>query len=434
MTQEISLGARSAAEAWAWQQRGLTPGAHLLLLALVALLEVDGCTTNLRSRTALAQAIDMSSKTIDRASDELEAKQLVKAYPIFRRSDGRQMHNHYALNVEGLSGAAWTAFAERAVLDSEALDMEVLLHPTARAKAAGRQVRLPFDLPRRSRASKRSAGRTAVTGGAPAAAPGPAAEPLAGEGEGDKMSPSRRNGQVQIAELVDAFVILGLDKPKLLPAQARDARLLLANYAAADIAAVYQAVIARQIGDRWMHDNLSFSGLLGNDRMGNLLRDLRDLETRPCHQCGHLLPPSAESCPVCRTQYPWGPPATRPRPRDTEDGDGSSQAAAIEPDGERLLDTEETTLADTWQQVLIDLQLQIRAEDFSTWFRELRLLSIVNNVCTIATANEFAIEWLNRRGRGLVGRSIASVLGEPVEVRFVVAETVAAITLAQEAP
>ncbi|HEY3115228.1 MAG TPA: DnaA/Hda family protein, partial [Chloroflexota bacterium] len=82
---------------------------------------------------------------------------------------------------------------------------------------------------------------------------------------------------------------------------------------------------------------------------------------------------------------------------------------------------------DVWKQTLCDLQLQIRAEDFQTWFREASLLTYEGNHCVVGTRNPFAIEWLNQRCRGLVGRSLTSVLGQTVDVEFVV-QTDAALT------
>ncbi len=75
---------------------------------------------------------------------------------------------------------------------------------------------------------------------------------------------------------------------------------------------------------------------------------------------------------------------------------------------------------DVWKQTLSDLQLQIRPEDFQTWFREANLLTYDGSRCVVGTRNPFAIDWLNQRCRGLVGRSLTSILGQRVDVEFVV--------------
>lgn len=76
--------------------------------------------------------------------------------------------------------------------------------------------------------------------------------------------------------------------------------------------------------------------------------------------------------------------------------------------------------ARVWQQALAELQLQMRREDFQTWFHDAQLASIDGGTCLINAENPFTVEWLGSKCKGPVTRALAGVLGNPVEVRFAV--------------
>jgi chromosomal replication initiator protein len=71
-----------------------------------------------------------------------------------------------------------------------------------------------------------------------------------------------------------------------------------------------------------------------------------------------------------------------------------------------------------WQQALAELQLQMRREDFQTWFHDAELTSYDGATCFISAENPFTVEWLGSKCRGPVSRALAGVLGGPVEVKF----------------
>src|SRR5262245_24807123 len=73
-----------------------------------------------------------------------------------------------------------------------------------------------------------------------------------------------------------------------------------------------------------------------------------------------------------------------------------------------------------WQNALGELQLQMRPEDFRTWFRNTHLLAYDGDRCVVGTENPFNVEWLSSKCTSLVSRTLQSIVGAPVNVEFVV--------------
>jgi chromosomal replication initiator protein len=73
-----------------------------------------------------------------------------------------------------------------------------------------------------------------------------------------------------------------------------------------------------------------------------------------------------------------------------------------------------------WQSALGELQLQMRPEDFRTWFRNTHLLAYDGDRCIVGTENPFNVEWLSSKCSSLVSRTLQSIIGSPVNVEFVV--------------
>lgn len=73
-----------------------------------------------------------------------------------------------------------------------------------------------------------------------------------------------------------------------------------------------------------------------------------------------------------------------------------------------------------WQNVLGELQIQMRPEDFRIWFRNTSLLSYDGARCIVGVENPFNVEWLSAKCQSLVGRTLHALVGTPVEVQFVV--------------
>ncbi len=76
-----------------------------------------------------------------------------------------------------------------------------------------------------------------------------------------------------------------------------------------------------------------------------------------------------------------------------------------------------------WQNALGELQIQMRPEDFRTWFRDTNLLSYDGSKCVVGVENPFNLEWLSTKCNGLVSRTLQGLLGQPVGVEFVVGRT-----------
>jgi len=76
--------------------------------------------------------------------------------------------------------------------------------------------------------------------------------------------------------------------------------------------------------------------------------------------------------------------------------------------------------AQLWQSALGDLQIQMRPEDFRTWFRDTTLISYDGSQCLVGVKNPFNVEWLSTKCSALVGRTLQALVGRPVDVRFVV--------------
>jgi hypothetical protein len=78
--------------------------------------------------------------------------------------------------------------------------------------------------------------------------------------------------------------------------------------------------------------------------------------------------------------------------------------------------------AEIWQRTLADLQLQMRPEDFRTWFRDTELLRLHDGRATVGVENPFNVDWLSTKCRALVERTLHSVTGTVVAVEFVTAD------------
>src|SRR4051794_28544285 len=73
-----------------------------------------------------------------------------------------------------------------------------------------------------------------------------------------------------------------------------------------------------------------------------------------------------------------------------------------------------------WQNALGELQIQMRPEDFRTWFRNTSLLSYEGSTCVVGVENPFSVDWLTTKCSGMVSRTLQSLTGQPIEVKFTV--------------
>ncbi len=79
------------------------------------------------------------------------------------------------------------------------------------------------------------------------------------------------------------------------------------------------------------------------------------------------------------------------------------------------------TAEQIWQQALGELQLQMTRATFDTWLANTRAIAFENSTLTVGVANSFVKEWLDNRVLSTVKRTLVGIVGQPVEVQFVVA-------------
>ncbi|RME98609.1 MAG: chromosomal replication initiator protein DnaA [Chloroflexi bacterium] len=82
-----------------------------------------------------------------------------------------------------------------------------------------------------------------------------------------------------------------------------------------------------------------------------------------------------------------------------------------------------------WKDTLVELQLQMTRATFDTWLKDTRIVSQNHDQMVIGTKNEFAKDWLENRLFTTINRTVANVLGRPVDIHFTVAndETMAKV-------
>src|SRR5512143_1017664 len=73
-----------------------------------------------------------------------------------------------------------------------------------------------------------------------------------------------------------------------------------------------------------------------------------------------------------------------------------------------------------WQATLGELQLQITRANFNTWLKNTEVVSYEDNFFVIGAPSTFAVEWLENRLHSLVKKTLTGVVGQTVDVRFVV--------------
>ncbi|MHB0875526.1 MAG: chromosomal replication initiator protein DnaA [Anaerolineae bacterium] len=79
-----------------------------------------------------------------------------------------------------------------------------------------------------------------------------------------------------------------------------------------------------------------------------------------------------------------------------------------------------------WQTAQGELQIQMTRATYDTWLRNTEAVSLEEGVLTVAVRNPFVKDWLENRLIGTVQRTVTSILGQEVEIRFVVSAAVPA--------
>jgi len=73
-----------------------------------------------------------------------------------------------------------------------------------------------------------------------------------------------------------------------------------------------------------------------------------------------------------------------------------------------------------WELVLGQLQMEMPRVDFDTWVRPTQVVGWSGEKLLIGVLNPYARRWLEERLTSIVQRKLAGVMGQPVQVRFVV--------------
>ena len=71
-----------------------------------------------------------------------------------------------------------------------------------------------------------------------------------------------------------------------------------------------------------------------------------------------------------------------------------------------------------WATVLGELQINVSPANFNTWLKDTRGLTFQGNTLLVGAPSAFATEWLSKRLSPLLKKTVARVLGAPVEVTF----------------
>jgi len=71
-----------------------------------------------------------------------------------------------------------------------------------------------------------------------------------------------------------------------------------------------------------------------------------------------------------------------------------------------------------WDAALGGLELQVTKANYQTWLKDTIGVSCDGGCFVVGAPNTFAIEWLEKRLRHLIKKTLANIIGQPVEVQF----------------
>ncbi|MCI0575884.1 MAG: chromosomal replication initiator protein DnaA [Chloroflexi bacterium] len=85
-----------------------------------------------------------------------------------------------------------------------------------------------------------------------------------------------------------------------------------------------------------------------------------------------------------------------------------------------------------WKATLGELELQMTKATFNTWLKDARLLDSTDDEYVVGVRNDYAKDWLENRLQDTILRTLSTMVGYPVNVRFIVSsdEAVVAPSLA----
>jgi hypothetical protein len=88
---------------------------------------------------------------------------------------------------------------------------------------------------------------------------------------------------------------------------------------------------------------------------------------------------------------------------------------------EPIADTALTTTS-AWSKTLSSLRAQVPASSYASWLKDTLLLKLEKNTAFILVCSRIAREWLERRLYQAITRTLEQVIGQPVDVEFVVSQ------------
>jgi len=79
-------------------------------------------------------------------------------------------------------------------------------------------------------------------------------------------------------------------------------------------------------------------------------------------------------------------------------------------------------LSDIWKETLQLVENDLSKPSFETWFQSTELIAYYDDYLIISTPNEFAKDWLQNRYIDLIKAKLQSLLNQPVNLKFVIAQ------------
>ena len=81
---------------------------------------------------------------------------------------------------------------------------------------------------------------------------------------------------------------------------------------------------------------------------------------------------------------------------------------------------EEINIKELWENVLVDVELNISKANFSTWFKDTYITKIENNIVCLSVPNEFARMWLFDKYHKLLIKTLRNLMVGIRNIEYVV--------------
>ena len=80
-------------------------------------------------------------------------------------------------------------------------------------------------------------------------------------------------------------------------------------------------------------------------------------------------------------------------------------------------------IADLWNKALANIEKKISKPSFETWLKPTTAHSLQGNSLIIITPTEFARDWLEERYSMLISEVLYDLIGEKLDVKFVIPQS-----------